>query len=71
MSTVLAFIVAVVGIIAIAAVLGLVVAIPVMLLWNWLIPVLFHGPIIGYWQAYGLYLLCAILFKSSSSSSSK
>lgn len=33
-----------------------------MLLWNWLVPVLFHGPIITYWQAFGLLLLSKILF---------
>ena len=39
--------------------LGLVV----MLLWNWLIPVLFVGvPPIGYWQALGILALSKILF---------
>jgi hypothetical protein len=61
----------VLGVIAINAVLGLLVAFPVMWLWNWLAPTVFHLPLLTYWQAYGLYLLCAILFKSSSSSSSK
>ena len=65
------FIVVFLGVIALSAVMGLLVAFPVMWLWNWLMPELIHGPIIGYWQAYGIYLLCAILFKSSSSSSSK
>ena len=34
----------------------------VMLLWNWLIPDLFNGPAIGYWQALGLLALSKILF---------
>lgn len=34
----------------------------VMLLWNWLVPALFNGPGIGYFQALGLWLLCKILF---------
>ena len=34
----------------------------VMLLWNYLVPALFHGPGIGYWQALGLLVLCRILF---------
>jgi hypothetical protein len=34
----------------------------VMLLWNYLVPVLFHGPELGYWQAFGLLVLCRILF---------
>jgi len=35
-----------------------------MLLWNWLIPSLFSGPVITYWQALGLILLSKILFSS-------
>ena len=35
-----------------------------MLLWNWLIPTLFSGPVISYWQALGLILLSKILFSS-------
>ena len=34
----------------------------VMLLWNYLVPPLFHGPEIGYWQAFALLLLSRILF---------
>jgi hypothetical protein len=34
----------------------------VMLLWNALLPVLFHFPIISFWQALGLLLLAKILF---------
>ncbi len=36
----------------------------VMSLWNWLVPALFHGPAIGYWQALGLLVLSRILFGS-------
>lgn len=31
-------------------------------LWNWLVPVLFAGPVITFWQALGLLLLSKILF---------
>jgi hypothetical protein len=34
----------------------------VMSLWNWLIPCLFHGPFINFWQALGLLLLGKLLF---------
>jgi hypothetical protein len=34
----------------------------VMSLWNWLVPGLFHGPIITFWQALGLLLLGKLLF---------
>jgi hypothetical protein len=32
------------------------------LLWNWLVPTLFGGPSLSYWQALGLLLLTKILF---------
>jgi len=32
-----------------------------MTLWNWLIPDLFNGPEIGYWQTAGLFILSKIL----------
>ena len=33
-----------------------------MALWNWLVPTLFAGPVINFWQALGLLLLAKILF---------
>jgi len=46
-----------------AAALGLVLGLPVMWLWNGLLPSLFHLPEITYWQAVGLLILCHLLFK--------
>jgi hypothetical protein len=43
------------------AVLALL-ALAVMLLWNSLVPELFRGPSLQYWQAFGLLLLSRILF---------
>jgi hypothetical protein len=34
----------------------------VMVLWNELVPAVFHGPAIGYWQAFALLVLCRVLF---------
>jgi hypothetical protein len=34
----------------------------VMYLWNWLVPSLFGGHTIGYWQAWGIIILSKILF---------
>lgn len=39
-----------------------VTSVIVMLLWNALIPAIFSGPVINYWQAAGLLLLSKILF---------
>jgi hypothetical protein len=33
----------------------------VMILWNWLVPELFSGPIVTYWQTLGILLLSKIL----------
>ena len=33
-----------------------------MLLWNGLIPLLFHGPVVTYWQTAGLIILSKIIF---------
>lgn len=34
----------------------------VMQLWNYVVPAVFHGPVIGYGQALALLVLCRILF---------
>ena len=36
----------------------------VKLLWNWLLPPLFGWPTITFWQAFGILVLCRILFGS-------
>lgn len=46
--------------ICIAAVIG-VAGVIVMSLWNWLIPALFGGPALRFWQAIGLLALTRIL----------
>ena len=52
------------GIAVLAAVIAVValLSLAVMLLWNALVPQLFHGPTLQYWQALGLLLLSRILF---------
>ncbi|MCI2088474.1 MAG: hypothetical protein LKK21_09465 [Prevotella sp.] len=39
-------------------------SVAVMLLWNWLMPVIFGLTVINFWQALGLLLLSRILFGS-------
>lgn len=46
-----------------AGLLGLLLGFVVMWLWNWLMPAIFGLPLIGYWKAVGLFLLCHLLFK--------
>lgn len=45
---------------------GLLIGFPIMWLWNWLMPDLFGVPEIGFWEAWGLYMLSNVLFKSTS-----
>ncbi len=63
---------AIIGIIAIAFVFALLFALPVMWLWNGCLVGTIDGihPITSFWQAFGIMLLCSLLFKSSSSSKS-
>ena len=70
MEAILKIVMVAVGMLALALILGLLTALPVYLLWNWLMPELFHLPIITFWQALGIAVLSSILFKSSSSKSS-
>lgn len=55
-----------VGFVAMYAVL---LALPTMLLWDYVMPIIFSLPQITLFQALGLNLLCGILFRSRSSSS--
>ena len=54
------------GGIALIAVFAIIIALPVMLLWNWLMPLLFGLIKINFWQAIGVSLLSGLLFKSKS-----
>jgi hypothetical protein len=48
------------GVLGVAAAFGFTYV--VMLLWNALVPELFNGPVLGYWQTLGLLILSKILF---------
>ena len=61
MEKVLEGILVVVLIFAFAAVLF---GLPLMLLWNWLMPQIFYLDEITFWQAVGLNFLSSLLFKS-------
>lgn len=60
----------VVGGILLNVLFGLIVAIFVQMLWNWICPTIFNLPILTYWQAWGLYVLVAFLSCKPSVSSS-
>jgi hypothetical protein len=53
------------NIILIVAIVSIILALPTMLLWNWLMPILFGLTKITFWQALGINIFTGILFKSS------
>ena len=61
------------GLVIIFGAIGLIcilLGLPLMLLWNWLMPGIFHLPEIGFWQAVGLQLLATLLFKNTNTNTS-
>ena len=48
--------------VVIAIGISLVLTFPVMWLWNWLVPSIFHGPELSFWQMYGLLFLINLIF---------
>ena len=48
-------------------VFSLIGGVAVMLLWNWLMPLIFGLPSISFWEAVGLTFLCNLLFGGSRS----
>ncbi|MGD0341553.1 MAG: hypothetical protein ABSA76_07590 [Bacteroidales bacterium] len=48
-----------IGIIGIGICIGVIFG--VRALWNWLIPELFHGPVLTFWQTVGIFLLSKVL----------
>lgn len=60
-----------VGFLAIVAVGALLTGFPLMWLWNWLMPMLFGLKVLTFWQAWGVSVLCSILFKSSTTNKSE
>lgn len=52
------------GLITLTVVVGLILALPVMLLWDWLMPGIFGLRTITWLEAWGLLVMCGLLFKS-------
>ena len=46
-------------------IVALVIGLPIMLLWNWLMPVIFGLPTLTFWQAVGSAILANLLFKAN------
>lgn len=60
-------IIAAIGLISLAVFVGIIfsflIASPVMWLWNYVMPGLFHLPVISYWQSWALLMLSTLLFR--------
>jgi len=59
------------GIIALACLICLLLGLPLMLLWNWLMPMIFGLPALTFWQAVGINFLASILFGKTNTSTTK
>lgn len=57
----------IVSALAMYAFVSVVLSIPVLLLWNWLVPTIFGITKITLGQAWGISLLCGLLFGQDSS----
>lgn len=44
---------------------------PVKWLWNYVVPTVFGLPEISYWQAVALFILCGLLFKGNTNTTTK
>lgn len=53
------------GIIGLIGIACFILGFPLMLLWNWIMPILFHLPNITFWQAIGLQFISTLLFKNN------
>jgi hypothetical protein len=51
-----------VGVLTVVTIVFALLGLVVMLLWNALVPALFRGPVLQYWQAVALLLLSRVLF---------
>jgi hypothetical protein len=63
------FFVKIFAVIGLVILIALLMTLPTMWLWNWLMPTIFGLIKIGFWQALGLNLLSGIFFQKSSSNS--
>jgi hypothetical protein len=64
MKTLTVILAGIAGLLAVLVFVAALVSVPVMLLWDWLMPTIFGLPEITWFQAWGLLLLCGLLFKS-------
>jgi hypothetical protein len=55
--------------IVVACLIAALVALPVMWLWNYVMPYIFKLPELDFYHALAVSFLCSLLFKDSSSSS--
>ena len=61
---------AVLGVILVVAISGLLLALPVLIVWNLVVPDVFGLPTITFWQALGISMLTRMLFAPSRSGDS-
>ena len=59
------------GAIFVAVLISFLYGAILMWLWNAVIVIVFAAPVLTYWQAYGICIICSLLFKSTNTSTKK
>ena len=55
----------IVTVVVVLCLMAILMGLPLQLLWNWLMPLIFGLPTIGFWEAVGLNVISSILFKTT------
>jgi len=71
MKTIIAAVTSITVALCLTLIAALIMAAVIQFFWNLSVPYLFHAPIIGYWQAFSVYILVNILTKSITTTTSK
>lgn len=64
-------ILAVLFVLLVFAIVCLLITVPVLYLWNWVMPIVFGLPVITFWQTLGLLILSGVFFKNPNFNKSK
>lgn len=71
MEKLILIVVAIVGILGLSFGLSLLMAYPLMIAWNYVVPYLFSLKTISFWQSFALMFVCSLLIKSSNTNNNK
>lgn len=65
MKDLIAIILGLIAVVAIVVFIGAIVALPIMWMWNYVMPAIFGLPELGFWQAFWGTIMVKLLFPST------